>query len=138
MVDPYRDTDLCVDRLLKQYYRSPKLIVAVDFDDTVFDFHEAGHSYPVVLDLLRRCKALGFYVVVYTASKPDRHNYMKGYLGINGVAVDSVNANAVDLPYGKEGKIFYNILLDDRAGLGQAVDILTKVLEHIEKSKGIA
>ena len=135
MVDPYLDTDLCVDRLLKQYYRSPKLIIAVDFDDTVYDFHKAGHSYPIVLDLLRRCKKLGFYVVLYTASAPDRHNYMVGYLGINGVAVDSVNANTVDLPYGKHGKIFYNLLLDDRAGLGQAVDVLRTVVEHIEKGK---
>lgn len=135
MVDPYFKTAACIDRLLDQYKKSPKLIVAVDFDDTVYDFHKAGHTFETVLQLLRRCKALGFYIVVYTSAAKDRHNFMRGYLGINGIEIDSINANTIDLPYGKEGKIFYNILLDDRAGLGQAFNVLEEVVNIIEMRK---
>ena len=37
----------------------------------------------------------------------------------------------------KNGKIYYNILLDDRAGLFEAYSILIDVVSYIEKDKGL-
>ena len=37
----------------------------------------------------------------------------------------------------KNGKIYYNILLDDRTGLNEAYSILINVVSYIEKDKGL-
>lgn len=135
MVDPYFKTAICVSRLLTEYRKHDRLIIAVDFDDTVFDFHETGAEYSGVFDLLYRCKKLGFYIVIFSASEPCRHNSMSVYMKSRGIEVDSVNTNPIPLPYGNHGKIYYNILLDDRAGLGQAVEILEQVVSYVEGFK---
>jgi hypothetical protein len=55
----------------------------------------------------------------------------------NNITIASINENPIDLPFGNNGKIYYNILLDDRAGLGQALDTLNKTIEliHIHDSR---
>ena len=132
MTDPYFNTDICVERLYKTYLQNPKLIIAVDFDDTVFNFHNVeNQEHTQVINLLKQCQALGFYIVLFTASKKERHDFMKNYLTNLGIRVDSMNENPIDLQYGHEGKIFYNILLDDRSGLKQAYDILSLTINKI-------
>lgn len=37
------------------------------------------------------------------------------------------------MPFGNHGKMYYNILLDDRAGLGQSLDILSQTLENLNQ-----
>ncbi len=133
--DAYFDFNNCVNRLYDEWLKHPKLIVACDFDDTVFDFHQKNQSHEMVLDLLRKCKELGFYVVIFSASKPERHGEMCRFLRDRRIIVDEVNKNPIELPYGNHGKIFYNILLDDRAGLWEAVRILTAVIAKIETNK---
>ena len=132
MNDPYIDTDNCVERLLKEYAKHPRLIVAIDFDSTVFPWKEDSDHHRA-LSLIRRAQKAGFYIVVFTASSPDRYQFMSAFLQERHIYVDSVNANPIPLPFGNNGKIYYNLLLDDRAGLGQACDILEQVLNEIEK-----
>jgi len=132
MTDTFLDTNNCVNRLLVEYVQHKKLIVAVDFDDTVFDYHQKGRTYEYVIDLLRRCQKHGFWVVLFTACSPDKAESQKAYLTMRGIEVHSVNQNPIDLPFGNDGKIYFNILLDDRAGLGQAVEILHQVIDVIE------
>jgi hypothetical protein len=133
MTDPYFDTDVCVDRLMREYHAHGKLIVAVDFDDTVFDFHKSGHSYPEIINLLERCQKLGFYIVLFTGSDPSEWDKQCGYLLRHGIHAHAVNQNPIPLPFGNHGKMYYNILLDDRAGLGQAYRTLVQVLKEIEE-----
>lgn len=133
MIDAFLKTDVCVERLLGEYHEHKKLIVAVDFDDTVFDYHDKGRTYDGVLDLLRRCQKLGFWIVLFTACAPDKRDEQRAYLTNHGVVIHSINENPIDLPFGNHGKIYFNILLDDRAGLGQAVEILTRVVEKAEE-----
>jgi hypothetical protein len=133
--DPYILTDACVERLWREYETHKRLIVAVDYDDTVFDFHKRTHLHGYILRLLRRCKEAGFYVVLFSASAPERHPEMLAYMESHGVEVDSVNRNPIPLPFGHHGKIYYNILLDDRAGLGQAAEILEEVLRRRDDNR---
>lgn len=135
--DPYCDTSRCVARLLEQYETTPRLIIAVDFDDTVFNYHEQNFQYPRVIALLKRCQKLNFYIVVYTARRADNHWEIIPYMNKLGIYVNEINKNAIDLPYGNDGKIYYNILLDDRAGLGQACETLETVVNILEKRKSI-
>lgn len=130
--DPYFSTGRCVDRLFREYLKHPKLIIATDFDSSIFDVHGAGHTFPALINLLRRCADLGFYIVVFTASDSSRHPAIRAEMERLGIPVASLNTNPIPLPYGNQGKIFYNILLDDRSGLGQAFDILRLTLSRID------
>lgn len=131
MTDPFTSTSNIVKRLHKEYKKHPKLIIAVDFDDTVYDFHKLGALHERAINVVKQCAALGFYVVLWTASAPERFNFMKKYMTDNGIHVDAINENPIKLPFGNNGKIYYNILLDDRAGLGQALDALEIFVDNI-------
>lgn len=118
---------------MREYKLHKRLIVAVDFDDTVFDYHEIGINSTEIVALLRMCKHLGFYLILFTAApKVDDWAVQRQYMKDIGCAVDTVNANVVDLPFGNDGKPYFNIMLDDRAGLGQACDILIRVITLIQ------
>lgn len=132
MRDPYFRPEVCVERLIAEYRTHGKLIVALDFDDTVFDFHSLGNNYDAVIKLVRKAKRFGFYIVLFTGSDPSCYDNQKQYLRMHGIEVEeAVNKNPIPLSFGNHGKMYYNILLDDRAGLGQACAILEAVLDHI-------
>lgn len=135
MIDTFLSTDACVERLLAEYHLHGKLIVAFDFDDTVFDYHGKGRTYERVLELLRRCQKLGFWLVLFTACDPNKRDDQRAYLAQQGIQIHSINENPIPLPFGHHGKIYFNVLLDDRAGLGQAVETLTRVLDRVEVAR---
>ncbi len=136
--DPYTFTDHCVARLWTEYQKHPRLIVAIDIDDTCFDFHSKNRTYPRVIKLLLECEALGFYLVIFTARAPENIPHAVDYIKGLGLTVASVNTNPFPLPYGNNGKPYYNILLDDRAGLGQACETLSRLIAMIKRDKACA
>jgi len=140
MNDPYFNSNRCFDRLYKEYKKHKKIIIAVDFDESVFDFKNKGDTYNKVISLLKECQKLNFYICIFTASKPERYNMMKDYMEDIGIKIDSININPIyaassaliPLPYGNNGKMYYNILLDDKAGLKQSYDILSRLIKVIK------
>lgn len=139
MNDPYFDTEFCVDRLYKEYSAHKKLIVALDFDDTIFDFHNKGYQYSQVIDLILECQRdYGFYVVIFTGTPPEKWTNIYNHCEKLGIKTGEINKNAIPLPFGNGGKIYYNILLDDRSGLQQSFEILRKTVDRIKKTKQIA
>lgn len=133
--DPYMNHDRCVQRLWNEYTKHGKLIVALDIDGTVFDYHAQDDTYPRVIQLMRDCEALGFYIVVFTARGPDELPHAVDHVKSLGLTVASVNSNPFPLPYGNNGKPYYNILLDDRAGLASAYATLREVVDRAMKEK---
>lgn len=131
--DPYFSTDLCVERLYNTYLKHKNIIVAVDHDDTLFDFHKKGYTFPKVIEIIKECNKLGFHVIIYTASAKERHPEILENAAKLGIQVTSINKNSIESPFGNDGKIFYNIFLCDRAGLGQSYTILRKTLDRIYK-----
>ena len=131
-MDTFFSTNNAILRLYSEWEKHPKLLIACDFDDTIFDFHERGSDHKMVIELLKKCNELGFYVTLFSASKPERYDFMRNYMKELGVKIDAINENVIQLPYGNNGKIYYNILLDDRAGLGQAYTTLQTVIQMIE------
>lgn len=130
--DPYFSTETCVDRLYFEYSLHKKLIIALDFDDTIFDFHKKSRAYDNVISLIKECQELGFYIVIFTGSPLDKYNSIREYCINIGIQITSINKNAFPLPFGNDGKIYFNILLDDRSGLGQSYDILQRTLQKIK------
>jgi len=63
MSDPYLSQTSCIDRLFNDYKAHKSLLVAFDFDDTVFDYHKKGYTYKAVTDLLLKCQDMGYFQI---------------------------------------------------------------------------
>lgn len=115
------------ERLLDECLEHGGLIVAFDFDNTIYDYHKKGYDYSEVIKLLKDCCKLGFTMVLFTAELDEKNiETKKKYCEELGIKVDYVNESPV---MKGSAKPYYNILLDDRAGLLEAFDNLSFVVE---------
>ena len=106
-----------VDRLVTEYKLHGGLEIAYDFDNTVYDYHSRGESYEMVIDLIRKLnKVKGIKLTVWTGSDKGRYEFVGKYLNDNDIPFDRINENPIFFK-SSSPKIFYSILLDDRAGL---------------------
>ena len=125
-----------LERLIVQYQKQDKLIIAYDIDDTVRPMYCA--SCDNVESLLRKINsALDAYFIVFTSNEDI--DGVKAYLDKWDIPYDAINENAPFVPF-KDGKIFYNVLLDDKAGLGEVVNTLEQLVylirnKYITKEK---
>lgn len=110
-------------RLIEEWMKYGKIIVAYDYDDTVFDFHKKGRKYNDIIDLLRLSREIGVFLYVYTACGENQYDDIRAYLATNNIPYDDINKTMDGITFtGK--KLYYNILLDDRAGLSSAYSVL--------------
>ena len=131
MIDPYLDDDFATERLYNEWKKYGKIFIACDFDDTIYDFHKKGYKYNRVIDLLKDCQTQGCYLVIFTASEKDKYPLILEYCEEIGLVVDKINENAIPMNIGNNGKIYFNILLDDRSGLASSFKILSGALSKI-------
>ena len=127
-MDEYLVPNASFMRLYNEYLKYGSLVIAYDFDNTVYDFHKKGATYEMVVALLRKLKSVGCYIICFTANSDKE--FVLNYLKENNIPLDSLNENP---PFFKseERKIYYNALLDDRAGLLQVyteLNLLTQLL----------
>ena len=87
--DPYLDNTYATKRLVAEFEAYGSIVVAYDFDDTVFDFHKKGRSYQKVIELLRKAKTHGCYLICWTANED--LDFVKNYLLENGIPFDAIN-----------------------------------------------
>lgn len=129
-MDEYLKPSASFVRLAKEYNDYKSLVIAVDFDNTLYDFHKKGETYHYVIALLRELKALNCYIILFTANEDN--DFIKNYMSINDIPYDSINENP---PFFKcdARKIYYNALLDDRAGLIQVYDDLKLLIHTLNK-----
>lgn len=131
MKDHYMIQKNVVDRLVKEYQLHGDLVVAYDFDNTVYDYHNRGESYEMVIDLIRKLSTVkGIELIVWTGSRKERYEWIKWWLNENKIPFNKINEN----PYffnSDSPKIFYSILLDDRAGLESSFNALESFLSEI-------
>lgn len=124
--DFYLNEENAYNRLKEEYEKYHTLIVAFDFDNTVYDYNNKGIKFQNVIDLLKVCKEIGCYLSVFTSDGDDRIPEIKEFLDKNDIPYDAINENHHSITFiGR--KIYYNILLDDRAGLASAYRILSRV-----------
>jgi len=120
----------CVNRLVEEHNKYGSLIVAYDFDNTVFDYYKKGYQYENVINLLRECKKMKFHLTVFTSCNDDRFPEIEKYLKENDIPFDGINETPDFIPF-KGRKVYFNILLDDRAGLSAAFYQLSTVIYSI-------
>lgn len=131
----YRKSQNVKNRLMEEFIKYGKLIIAVDFDGTIHDFHNQGLSINDTIDLLRKCKEQGHTIIIFTCREEKDYDYIEKYMKEKNIPYDGINCNAKGLEFfnGKNRKIYYNILLDDRAGLESAYRDLKETINIIDK-----
>lgn len=133
-MDYYINPVNAFNRLLEEYNQYGSIVVAYDFDDTVYDFHKKGREYNDAIELLRRLEKINCYLICWTGQ--DDLVFVKDYLVKNKIPFKAINENP---PFHKSNsrKIYANAYLDDRAGLSKVYHDLTLLLEIIEASQKI-
>lgn len=126
-LNPYENRE----RLLREYKKHNNLVIGVDFDATIHDYHKEGYEYTEVKQLLRDLKEIGCTIICWTAYK--EHDYVEKYFKDNDLPLDGINCDGIKLPY-ETRKPFFNALLDDRAGLRSMVEDLRYVVEEVNES----
>lgn len=112
-------------RLVEQYKKMDRLIIAYDFDDTVSPYYSASCCYAA--SAIRKAKEyLNAYLIVYTCNQDEEK--IKKYLDKYKIPYDAINENAPFIHFNKKGKLYYNLLLDDKAGLHQAISDLETLI----------
>lgn len=113
-----------LQRLIEQYQTQDQLVIAYDFDDTVSPFRSSNCIE--VQSVLRMSKEnLNAFFIVYTCNT-NREKIVK-FLDYYNLPYDVINAPAPFLPIQPTElgeKLYFNILLDDKAGLGEATAAL--------------
>lgn len=123
------NTDRCKKRLLEEYKSYGNLIIAFDFDNTVFDYHNTGDDYSGIIELLKTCSEKNMILILFTVTTNEEElrskiNYLKNF----GICPDYINESPL---FKGSIKPYYNLLLDDRAGLESAIEQLNYVLTNI-------
>jgi hypothetical protein len=113
-----------LDRLLVEWRQHGKIIIAVDYDDTISPWKLRNFDPKRTIEILKTSKQTGAFIVVFTACSPDRYGEITDYCNSIGLKIDSINQNPINLPYGNNGKVYANIFIDDRAGINEALNIL--------------
>lgn len=129
--DPYMNTELCIKRLVENWKSHNGIIIAFDFDNTIFDFYKKGYTYSKVIQLLKDCKKMGCTLILSTCCDESKFDFMRQICEKEGVQIDYINQSPPYIPY-SGNKVYYNILLDDRAGLSAAYEILYETKERIK------
>ena len=129
-MDFYLNSDNSTNRLIDEYVQHNSLVVAFDFDDTVYDFHKKGRLYNDVIRLLKDLKTINCYLICWTGQQD--LEFVSNYLSENNIPFNAINENP---PFHKSTsrKIYANAYLDDRAGLLQTYNNLQIVLKTIKK-----
>lgn len=129
-IDPFTHKEMVKKRWKTELEKYGKLIIAFDFDYTVHNYREEDNfAYDAVMQLLRDWRPYAHFIV-FTASPEERYPYIKNYLEENNIPYDKINEDILERNYTR--KIYYNAFLDDRAGLGETVEILSEILEEIK------
>lgn len=129
-MDFYLNDENVYKRLEEEYRKYKSLIIAYDYDDTVFDFHSLGRKYDDVINLIRRWRNHS-ELIVFTGCSEEKYTGIKNYLYSNDVPFDSINGDSKIKTNSR--KIYYNALLDDRAGLSVTYNALLKLIKKIER-----
>lgn len=131
-MDYYLNPVNCYQRLEDEFVKYGKLIIAVDFDDTIYDFHRLGRTYTNVINLLKRWDRYA-QIIIFTGNGVDKFPEIESYCNRYGIPYDGINCDSAVKVNGR--KMYANAYLDDRGGLPMVYDHLNILIEKIEKGE---
>ena len=131
-INKYTDTMPRVVKLLSQYKEHGSLVLGVDFDFTLWDGIDKVY-YTDISDIIIQAQTLNFKVCLWTANVK-RLNRIQDKCAEHGLVFDYINESPIDLGENTV-KPHFNLLLDDTAGLGQALAVLIELIKRIKEIK---
>lgn len=131
-MDFYLSEQNCYNRIEEEFKKYGKLIFCVDFDDTLYDFHQLGRTYDDVITLLRRWEDYS-EVIILTGNGSDKFEMIDEYLKKNNIKYAGINCDS-SVSFGGR-KTYGNVYIDDRGGLPSVYRILDKLITKIERGE---
>jgi len=110
------------EKLLEAHKEHGKIIIGVDFDDTIFPLNQiyanrCANTRKLLQDLKEHA-----IICLYTVADEQSLKYKVELMRLWGITPDHINKSPVKL--GDGGKPFFNVLLDDKAGLIETYNLL--------------
>ena len=131
-MNPYLLTENRVVKLVAQYKEHGSLIIGVDFDYTIYDI-QTKEVYTDIVDLVLEAQKLNCKLCLWTANK-ERLPRVIELCEEHGLVFEYINESPITIEEGIK-KPHFNLLLDDVAALGQAVEILQQTIKEITNEK---
>ena len=121
-MDTFFSDEALLNKLSNVYQKNNKIIIAYDFDDTIAPTYMSKDCSQVI-ELLQKMRPYADFICFTSNENLDK---VKEYIKENNIPCDCLNGNVPYMlsKYGNMRKVYFNILLDDKAGLGQAYRIL--------------
>lgn len=132
--DTFFSTEKCIEMLKNDYKKWGRIIVAYDFDDTIKP-SDQKYNCDNVVKLLQLCSKFNdFEMICFTArTKNSDIDEVKNTLNKLNIRYDSINEDCYRIQkqtdYEHTSKVYFNIFLDNRAGLESAYKILLGFVE---------
>ena len=127
-----------INRLVKEWIKNEKLIIACDIDDTIIPFNEEiKDNCDKMVELILECQKEGIIFLINTArSKKQLENIVDRVESL-GIKVDGVNQmhKEWNKDYGINGKLYANIFLDDRSGFMESYWTLSESLSIVKQER---
>lgn len=121
------------DKLVGVYRKHNSIIIAVDFDDTIYNYSLNNYDVDYVIDLIKRAqKELGAQVILFTCREGELLEQALNYCKSKDLHIDRANESMETYTYPSR-KPFYNILLDDKSSLEASCAALEYAMETIKR-----
>jgi hypothetical protein len=127
-----------INRLVNEWLKNGKLIIACDLDDTIIPYNEEiKDNCQKVVDLILECQKVGIIFIINTARGEKQLENARNQVEELGIEVHGVNQMHEEWgrSYGINGKVYANIFLDDRGGLMENYWILSETLSIVKKER---
>lgn len=128
--DLYTNYYACHDRLMHVLEKFGKLIVALDYDDTINDFRHDGNYYDGMISVLKQLHD-HIRIVVWTNSPESRFPEIEERMKNIGLDFEGINADLVPGMVGR--KIYANLYVDDHGGLPSEYRMLCNLCDDIDR-----
>lgn len=127
------DLNIYVEKLYQAWIKHKNIRILVDYDDTIKPYNTASEALcKDIINTLIEAKKLGATIVLWTCRSGTRLNEALKYCESIGLEFTEVNPTTPFLPE-QSTKAYGNILLDDKAGLEQALTTLKLALYKYKK-----
>jgi len=126
------------NRLVKEWLKNGKIIIACDLDDTIIPYNEEiKENCKKMVNLILECQKEGIYFLINTARRKSQLEDAKKQVEDLGIVVHGVNDMHPewDKPYGINGKLYANIFLDDRGGFWDSYWTLSNALSIVRHQR---
>ena len=126
------------NRLVKEWLKNGKIIIACDLDDTIIPYNEEiKENCKKMVDLILDCQKEGIIFLINTARSKERLYKSKEQVEELGIVVHGINEMHPewDKSYGLNGKLYANIFLDDRGGFWDTYWTLSNALSIVRQQR---